>query len=617
MKLKTFCLMLWIPLHLVTQGQAQVSTRSNVFSTTGGAAQSANFSLTRSVAGQPSPVGQASSANFSLGSGFVFTTLDTVVQVNLPPQITHTAVTTAQANQELAISATIGDDQAVASATLRFRQGGGSSFSSVAMTETGGVFEGTIPASSVGNRGVEYFIEASDAAGLTAREPESGFFSVRVSVPEPGITRSTAQPSGTEQNAYRLVSIPIDADNKNPSAVLGDELGTYDDTRWRFFELLANQQYDEFPTPSSMTPGKAFWLIVRDAGKTIDTGPGTTVRTDQPLAIDLNPGWNFIGNPFNFAIPLSNVALESGAALDIRFFGGSEFTNFSGALKPFDGYAVFSNNADRLLIDPVLTEVPKPRAEPPAHARWQLQITAHVQQARDTQNFVRILEHAQPDQDAFDRPEPPIIGQYVQLTFPHPEWGAPTAWFATDARPEPEDGDVWSFEVKSNIRDQITLTVSGREDVPSQYQIRLLDEALRVTIDLRQQRRYAFAYAGDQRPRRFRLVLGKPGFTTDALNELAARPETFVLDQNFPNPFNPSTTIRYGVPEDARVTLKIYNLLGKEIATLVDGELKPAGYHLAAWDGRDRFGRTVASGVYLYRLEAQKFVAVRKLALVR
>jgi flagellar hook assembly protein FlgD len=65
------------------------------------------------------------------------------------------------------------------------------------------------------------------------------------------------------------------------------------------------------------------------------------------------------------------------------------------------------------------------------------------------------------------------------------------------------------------------------------------------------------------------------------------------------------------------VTLKIYNLLGSEVATLVDNEQKVAGYHAAVWDGRDKAGRVVASGVYVYRLQAGSFSSTKKLALVK
>ncbi|RMG67772.1 MAG: choice-of-anchor B family protein, partial [Calditrichaeota bacterium] len=83
-------------------------------------------------------------------------------------------------------------------------------------------------------------------------------------------------------------------------------------------------------------------------------------------------------------------------------------------------------------------------------------------------------------------------------------------------------------------------------------------------------------------------------------------PGDFQLAQNFPNPFNPSTTIAYCMPEAGLVTLTVYNALGQPIRTLVNA-VQTAGRHQVVWDGRDARGREVAAGIYLYRLQAGRF----------
>ena len=90
---------------------------------------------------------------------------------------------------------------------------------------------------------------------------------------------------------------------------------------------------------------------------------------------------------------------------------------------------------------------------------------------------------------------------------------------------------------------------------------------------------------------------------------------TFGVD-NYPNPFNPTTTIRYSLPEAAQVRLAIYNVLGQEVRVLVDA-VENAGIYSAKWDGRDAFGHEVTTGMYLYRLEAGSNLAVRKMMLVK
>ncbi|OGG55371.1 MAG: hypothetical protein A3F84_06175 [Candidatus Handelsmanbacteria bacterium RIFCSPLOWO2_12_FULL_64_10] len=93
-------------------------------------------------------------------------------------------------------------------------------------------------------------------------------------------------------------------------------------------------------------------------------------------------------------------------------------------------------------------------------------------------------------------------------------------------------------------------------------------------------------------------------------------PEKFTLSQNYPNPFNPVSQINFGLPEDTRVRLVIYNLLGQQVRVLVDEQME-AGYHSVAWDGRAEGGRPVGSGVYFYRLEAPGFAETKRMVLVK
>jgi hypothetical protein len=88
-------------------------------------------------------------------------------------------------------------------------------------------------------------------------------------------------------------------------------------------------------------------------------------------------------------------------------------------------------------------------------------------------------------------------------------------------------------------------------------------------------------------------------------------PQKFALYQNYPNPFNPSTTISYDLPQRARVKLSIYNILGQEVATLVDGEQEPGRYSVK-FDATD-----LPSGIYFYTLQTPYFTKTNKMVLVK
>jgi flagellar hook assembly protein FlgD len=88
------------------------------------------------------------------------------------------------------------------------------------------------------------------------------------------------------------------------------------------------------------------------------------------------------------------------------------------------------------------------------------------------------------------------------------------------------------------------------------------------------------------------------------------------LYSNYPNPFNPSTTIRFSLAQAMKASLRIYNSRGQLVNTLLDAAL-PAGQHSLVWNGKDCFGRDVASGVYFYRLSAGSRVMHRKMLLLK
>ncbi|MFQ5570554.1 MAG: T9SS type A sorting domain-containing protein [Rhodothermales bacterium] len=88
-------------------------------------------------------------------------------------------------------------------------------------------------------------------------------------------------------------------------------------------------------------------------------------------------------------------------------------------------------------------------------------------------------------------------------------------------------------------------------------------------------------------------------------------PGTYALGQNYPNPFNPTTTIPFTVPEGGIVELRVYNVLGQEVATLVD-EYLPAGTHEVSWEARG-----LSSGTYLYVIKAASFTQTRRMILVK
>ncbi|MDZ7376400.1 MAG: YCF48-related protein [candidate division KSB1 bacterium] len=106
---------------------------------------------------------------------------------------------------------------------------------------------------------------------------------------------------------------------------------------------------------------------------------------------------------------------------------------------------------------------------------------------------------------------------------------------------------------------------------------------------------------------------------TTGVNDESAQtgvPGQFSLEQNYPNPFNPETTIRFSLPNASEVKLEIFNMVGQRVRLLVNGQLT-AGVHAAKWDGKDDFGRLLSSGIYFYRIEADRFASTQRMVMMK
>ena len=101
------------------------------------------------------------------------------------------------------------------------------------------------------------------------------------------------------------------------------------------------------------------------------------------------------------------------------------------------------------------------------------------------------------------------------------------------------------------------------------------------------------------------------------VERIASTVSTYKLYQNYPNPFNPSTTIEFAIPKRVNVKLVIYDITGRVVKTLIDGKEYEPGVYKVTWNGKNDYGEYVASGVYLYRLEAGEFTSVKKMVLAR
>jgi flagellar hook assembly protein FlgD len=106
------------------------------------------------------------------------------------------------------------------------------------------------------------------------------------------------------------------------------------------------------------------------------------------------------------------------------------------------------------------------------------------------------------------------------------------------------------------------------------------------------------------------------GKQVTGIAENATLPTTYGISPNYPNPFNPTTTIKYQLPHQSDIRLTIYNVLGQKVRTLLNEKME-AGYYSVDWDGRNDLGVQVGSGIYIYRFSADSYHRVQKMILMK
>jgi len=501
---------------------------------------------------------------------------------------------------------------------LRYRQGGEASFTTLTMAQDETEFTASIPGADVTARGVEYIVTTRNDGGEAVRTPPEGVASVRVT----SEAFSFNQPGGTEQTAYRIVSYPGQPSDPQLSTLF-EALTPYDPSEWRLFGvgqggLTADGGYverDDLGT--TLETGEGLWLISR-SGTRLGPIEGTSLRTDQPFEMPLREGWNLIGNPFAFEVPVSQLQVtnSAGTLQDIFGYDGTFVPKSGGdVLEPYRGYLVrlSDGQAGTLVIDPTRDEAAASSETVASQTEWQVNVSAQVQQARDAFNTIGVAPGARDGVDPADGREPPPVGEYVSLAF-HPSSQDVRLW--RDLRATDRSLQTWTARVRTNVSGTVTIAMEGLQSVPADQAVWLVDPALGLSQNLRKTSRYQFPASGREEARRVRFLVGSSAAVQRALNQQISRPEHVRLLPTAPHPVQTQATLRYAVPSPMRVTLEVYDLLGRRVATLVEDRAVQAGTHAHVWTPGAQ-GREVSSGTYLLRLRAGDETRTRRLVVVQ
>jgi hypothetical protein len=578
----------------------------------------------------------------------------------IPPIIIHTpanveVTVTNGIAQNYNVKASASDaESSVRLLQLQYKRTGESSLS----TEDFGVTDGTqdvqIPATafvSTDNKanGVDYRIAAWDEADNSAY---TAWYSIAVRN-QSGIVDPIPPPAANNYQdpvkAYRIFSVPFDLDDKTPSFIVSS-LGNHNSNdkdyfNWRLQRFVngVKQDYNDFRAIDAFRPGNGFFLIVRDTNKIITIGSNKVVKADymNNTGITLNDGWNIVGTPLNTTIPFDSLVFVGGTYSDRAYFNGTglhggwwkqgdnnqqEPWNF---LKPWEGLAIKVIGTTilkfRTLPQPKIqctngtdgkTILSKKVNQDAIKPAWLVSIDAYRTDIdmKFLGNGFGMAETAKTGDDHFDSYMPPVIGDRTIAVYFKNRDGA----MMQDIRPLNNEGEVWDMRVfTGDAGANVKLQFGSVLNLPNpEFEVYVIDVDQSLAWNLKTVSMMEINSGNGTR--NFKVVAGKKSFIEQNNAGVELYPTGMKLYSNYPNPFNPETTIRYTVPNASpmySVTLKIFNVLGQEISTLVNAQQK-SGYYEVRYTALKQ-----SSGVYFYQIKVsdgtQIFSDVKKMMMLK
>ncbi|MCK5330992.1 MAG: T9SS type A sorting domain-containing protein, partial [Candidatus Marinimicrobia bacterium] len=463
------------------------------------------------------------------------------------------------------------------------------------------------------NTKYHYRVVATNSVGTTYGADQ--FFTTLIDYPSTYTLDHTfsfpshSDPADYTSADYRIVGLPGNLNNNISSILTG-----YHKTNWQVYldNGSAANYLVEYNSSASfrMTTGRAFWVLSQGS-----VGVHTSVNTagmnaSDQIEFSLQSGWNMITNPFNQTVSWNVVQALNSITDPLWKFDGS-FVQ-SADFIPFAGYYFFNTgNLSELRIPYPIGGSAKQLSAGSADG-WQVNIELASGEYRDTSARLGVSDLARDGIDSYDHRRPRAVGELPAVVFERPYWDTDYPAFVSDIRTQVTDIQIWDFTVTVQERKFAELQMIGVDAIPGNFSVVLLDKTHLRTVDLRESNTYSFSPVNGGAE--FAVIVGQREQVDRQIENLL--PRQFSLEANFPNPFNPRTTVPINIPEQMRVTVRVYDLLGGLVATLHSGIMEP-GRQFLTWQGEDEFGSLMASGIYILRAETEHSAVNRKIILIK
>ncbi|MBL7877887.1 MAG: IPT/TIG domain-containing protein [Cyclobacteriaceae bacterium] len=412
---------------------------------------------------------------------------------------------------------------------------------------------------------------------------------------------------GNQVSSYQIISVPLELTTKTVTAVF-DELGAYDKKQWRLFTYSANDNR-EYPSFSTIDPGKGYWFIARTSTP-IAVGEGKTVTADEttPFKLNLSTGWNLIGNPYNFRISWAEVLSANSTVTgvgNLKVFTSGALTD-SDVLDRYQGAFVFTD-ANITLDVPVLRNKSlggRVRGESSVEnsltdSHWEVPLYLSRDDLRNELAGIGMHPNAKDEgKDAFDQvsvPLPEGLG-FFELQTNHPE--VKTA-FNKDVVTRKEN-NTWVMNVRRDENIPLTLSWENHFFGVNDHNLVLFDPATHQYVDMKTKTSYQIG----KDTKSLWFIYGNKHYVESTLDS-----EIPQLGDPYPVPAKELVTIPYRIPSGSSVlvNLDVYDLQGRLVEKLVDNE-HTSGSYSATW-------QTETRGMFLVRLKIGNSVQTKKISI--
>jgi hypothetical protein len=359
--------------------------------------------------------------------------------------------------------------------------------------------------------------------------------------------------------------------------------------------------------------GRSYWFRHEYEDSLVFSEDSSTAVPLENYTIKLEQGWNMVGNPFSFPV---QYVKESNIDDPITY-GNSDKDGWSGPqteLQPWNGYAVYASAESDLVLIPFQEK--DSSAQRVANIDgWYLNLKAESLNFFHHAAQIGRHENASNGQDLYDTPQLPDMNETISLLMDLN--GNSSFRYTKDIRDLDELNGVWNLRLDGSS-DERSMVLSGvlKGSIPEGLRIAIVDiQERKVSHEILNQ---GLAIKKDPNlDYDLKLVAGDIDYVATMTEEILNNiPSVYSLSQNYPNPFNPITKMNYALPKRSRVIISVYNVLGQEVTTLLNKE-QDYGYHTVTWNGTDRIGKQVASGVYFARLTTKNFSQTKKMLMLK